>query len=82
MKFTTELKMPSRGMITIDDEPVPGPLKFSGMAAVRKAAFAEHNQQRVMQRINEARTIAEQRSGMGRERIAVAGSRGSRGAAD
>jgi hypothetical protein len=64
MKFTTELKVPSRGMITIDDEPVTGPLKVSGMAAVRKAVFAENNQQRVMQRINEARTIAEQRSGI------------------
>jgi uncharacterized membrane protein len=34
-------------------------------ATARKTAFAEHDQQRVMQRINEARTIVEQRSGIG-----------------
>jgi NitT/TauT family transport system ATP-binding protein len=32
MKLTTGLKMPSRGSITIDGQPVTGPLKISGMA--------------------------------------------------
>ena len=32
MKLTTGLKMPSRGTITIDGQPVTGPLKISGMA--------------------------------------------------
>jgi NitT/TauT family transport system ATP-binding protein len=32
MKLTTGLKMPSRGTITIDNQPVTGPLKISGMA--------------------------------------------------
>ncbi len=32
MKLTTGLKMPSRGKITIDGQPVTGPLKISGMA--------------------------------------------------
>ena len=32
MKLTTGLKMPSSGRITIDGEPVTGPLKISGMA--------------------------------------------------
>jgi NitT/TauT family transport system ATP-binding protein len=32
MKLTTGLKMPSRGSITINGEPVTGPLKISGMA--------------------------------------------------
>jgi NitT/TauT family transport system ATP-binding protein len=32
MKMTTGLKMPSRGRILIDDQPVTGPLKISGMA--------------------------------------------------
>lgn len=32
MKLTTGLKMPSRGQILIDGEPVTGPLKISGMA--------------------------------------------------
>ena len=32
MKLTTGLKMPSRGTIRIDGEPVTGPLKISGMA--------------------------------------------------
>ena len=32
MKLTTGLKMPSRGRILIDDQPVTGPLKISGMA--------------------------------------------------
>jgi uncharacterized membrane protein len=34
-------------------------------ATARKTAFAEHDQQRVMQRINAARAIVEQRSGIG-----------------
>ncbi|MEI8327459.1 MAG: ABC transporter ATP-binding protein [Betaproteobacteria bacterium] len=32
MKLTTGLKMPSRGQILIDGQPVTGPLKISGMA--------------------------------------------------
>jgi len=32
MKLTTGLKMPSRGQIVIESQPVPGPLKISGMA--------------------------------------------------
>ncbi len=32
MKLTTGLKMPSKGKITIDGQPVTGPLKISGMA--------------------------------------------------
>ena len=32
MKLTTGLRMPSRGKITIDGQPVTGPLKISGMA--------------------------------------------------
>ena len=32
MKLTTGLKMPSRGRILIDQQPVTGPLKISGMA--------------------------------------------------
>ena len=32
MKLATGLKMPTRGEITIDDQPVTGPLKVSGMA--------------------------------------------------
>ena len=32
MKLTTGLKMPSKGKILIDNEPVTGPLKISGMA--------------------------------------------------
>ncbi|MDO8448785.1 MAG: ABC transporter ATP-binding protein [Rhodoferax sp.] len=32
MKLTTGLKMPSRGRILIDEQPVTGPLKISGMA--------------------------------------------------
>jgi NitT/TauT family transport system ATP-binding protein len=32
MKLTTGLKMPSRGRITIDGQPVTGPVKVSGMA--------------------------------------------------
>ena len=32
MKLTTGLKMPSRGKILIDQQPVTGPLKISGMA--------------------------------------------------
>ena len=32
MKLTTGLKMPSQGSITIDGQPVAGPLKISGMA--------------------------------------------------
>ena len=32
MKLTTGLKMPSMGKITIDGQPVTGPLKISGMA--------------------------------------------------
>jgi NitT/TauT family transport system ATP-binding protein len=32
MKLATGLKMPSRGKITIDGQPVTGPLKISGMA--------------------------------------------------
>ncbi|MBC7598006.1 MAG: ATP-binding cassette domain-containing protein, partial [Polaromonas sp.] len=32
MKLTTGLKMPSRGRILIDGQPVTGPLKISGMA--------------------------------------------------
>ena len=32
MKLATGLKMPSRGRITIDGQPVTGPLKISGMA--------------------------------------------------
>ncbi|TDQ43374.1 ABC transporter ATP-binding protein [Tepidicella xavieri] len=32
MKLTTGLKMPSKGRITIDGQPVTGPLKISGMA--------------------------------------------------
>ena len=32
MKLTTGLKMPSRGKIMIDNQPVTGPLKISGMA--------------------------------------------------
>ena len=32
MKLTTGLKMPSRGTITIDGQPVTGPVKVSGMA--------------------------------------------------
>jgi len=32
MKLTTGLKMPSRGSIRVDGEPVTGPLKISGMA--------------------------------------------------
>jgi len=32
MKLTTGLKMPSRGRITIDGQPVTGPLKITGMA--------------------------------------------------
>ena len=32
MKLATGLKMPSRGKITIDNKPVAGPLKISGMA--------------------------------------------------
>jgi len=32
MKLATGLKMPSRGRILIDDQPVTGPLKISGMA--------------------------------------------------
>ena len=32
MKLTTGLKMPSRGKILIDGQPVTGPLKISGMA--------------------------------------------------
>jgi NitT/TauT family transport system ATP-binding protein len=32
MKLTTGLKMPSRGSISVDGEPVTGPLKISGMA--------------------------------------------------
>ncbi len=32
MKLATGLKMPSRGKITIDSQPVTGPLKISGMA--------------------------------------------------
>ncbi len=32
MKLTTGLKMPSKGRILIDNEPVTGPLKISGMA--------------------------------------------------
>ena len=32
MKLTTGLKMPSMGKITIDGQPVNGPLKISGMA--------------------------------------------------
>jgi NitT/TauT family transport system ATP-binding protein len=32
MKLATGLKRPSRGTITIDGQPVTGPLKISGMA--------------------------------------------------
>jgi NitT/TauT family transport system ATP-binding protein len=32
MKLTTGLKMPSRGSISVDGQPVTGPLKISGMA--------------------------------------------------
>ena len=32
MKLTTGLKMPSKGTITIEGQPVTGPLKISGMA--------------------------------------------------
>ncbi len=32
MKLTTGLKMPSKGKILVDGEPVNGPLKISGMA--------------------------------------------------
>jgi NitT/TauT family transport system ATP-binding protein len=32
MKLTTGLKMPSKGRILVDDQPVTGPLKISGMA--------------------------------------------------
>lgn len=32
MKLTTGLKMPSMGKILIDQKPVTGPLKISGMA--------------------------------------------------
>jgi NitT/TauT family transport system ATP-binding protein len=32
MKLTTGLKMPSKGRITVDGQPVTGPLKISGMA--------------------------------------------------
>ena len=32
MKLTTGLKMPSRGTIHVDGQPVTGPLKISGMA--------------------------------------------------
>ena len=32
MKLTTGLKMPSMGKILIDNQPVTGPLKISGMA--------------------------------------------------
>ena len=32
MKLTTGLKMPSKGRVRIDGQPVTGPLKISGMA--------------------------------------------------
>ena len=69
MKLTTGLKMPSRGTIHIDGEPVTGPLKISGMAfqapsllpwrtALDNAAFGlEVRGVPKLQRLERARTL-------------------------